>query len=109
MVLDSHVDAHRSTSVCRSGGEPGTDLITRVGLPRAPALARELASVGIESNAVARAIEDLQRSGYRPLHAPLAAPEPSSILRARVARDATCARRIRSHRGSDIPAEEDAT
>jgi hypothetical protein len=43
-----------------------------------------LDGVGIAPNAVARAIEDLKRSGYRPLHARQAA-EPSSIPRARVA------------------------
>jgi hypothetical protein len=85
MNLNLHVDAHSSTSICRAGAEPCTDLIKRAGRPRVPALATELDSVGIEPNAVARAIEDLKRSGYRPLHARLAAPEPPSILRARVA------------------------
>jgi hypothetical protein len=85
MRLDLHVDAHSSTLICRLGAE----LIKRAGLPQVPALARELDSVGIEPNAVARAIEDLTRSGYRPLHARLAAPEPSSILRARVAQGRT--------------------
>ena len=43
---------------------------------------RELAGVlGTTPNTVARAIEDLTRSGYRPLHANLVAPEPSSISR----------------------------
>ena len=85
MDLDLHLDAHSSTSICRPGAEPCTDLIKPAGLPRVPGLARNLDSVGIEPNAVARVIEDLQRSGYRPLHARLATPEPSSILRARVA------------------------
>jgi hypothetical protein len=85
MDLDIHVDAHSSTSIGQPGVEPCTDLIRRAGLPRVPALARQLDSIGIEPNAVARVIEDLKRSGYRPLHARLAAPEPSSILRARVA------------------------
>ena len=84
MDLNLHVDADSSTSICRPGAAPCTDL-KRAGLPRVPALARELDSVGITPNAVARVIEDLQRSGYRPLHARLATPEPSSILRARVA------------------------
>ena len=42
-----------------------------------PALPRELDGVGIAPNAVERAIEDLTRSGYRPLHARLAPPERS--------------------------------
>ena len=50
-----------------------------------PALPGELDGVGITPNAVARAIEDLKRSGYRPLHTRQAAPGPSSIPRARVA------------------------
>ena len=85
MNLNLHVDAHSSTSICRPGAEPCTDLIKRAGRPRVPALARELDSVGIEPNAVARAIEDLQRSGYRPLHTCRGVPELSSIPRARVA------------------------
>jgi hypothetical protein len=86
MNLDLHVDAHSSIPICWSGAEPCTDLIERVDLRRVPARPRELGGVGITSNAVARAIEDLKRSGYRPLHARLAAPGPSSIPRARVAR-----------------------
>jgi hypothetical protein len=91
MDLDLHVDAHNSIPICWSGAEPCTDFIERVDLPQVPALARELSGVGITGNAVARAIEDLKRSGYRPLHARLAAPGPSSIPPARVApaRDAS--------------------
>ena len=58
------------------------------GFPRHHALPRARALAGASSatpEAVGRAIEDLGRSGYRPLHARLTAPEPSSILRARVA------------------------
>jgi hypothetical protein len=84
MDLNLNVDAHDSIPICWWGAEPGTDLIERVDLPRVPARPRELGGVGITSNAVARAIEDLKRSGYRPLHARLAAPGPSSIPRARV-------------------------
>ena len=83
--MDLRVDAHSPTRICRPGAEPCTDLNRRAGRPRVPALARELDSVGIEPNAVARAIEDLQRSGYRPLHTCRGAPELSSIPRARVA------------------------
>jgi hypothetical protein len=85
MDLELHVDAHSSTPICRPGAEPCTDLTERVGVPRAPALTRELGGVGVAPNAVERAIEDLTRSGYRPLHARLATPEGSSIPRARVA------------------------
>ena len=85
MDLVLHVDVHSSTPMCRPGAEPCPDLIERVGLPRVPALTRELDGVGITPNAVGRAIEELRRSGYRPLHARLATPRPSSIPRARVA------------------------
>jgi hypothetical protein len=54
--LDLHVDAHSAIPICRPGAEPCTDLIERI-----------------------------KRSGYRPLHGRLAAPEPSSFPRARVA------------------------
>ena len=83
--MDPHVDAHSPTPIGRPGAEPLTDVIEGGGVPRGPALPRELDGVGITPNAVARAIEDLQRSGYRPLHARLAAPEPSSLPRARAA------------------------
>jgi hypothetical protein len=65
--------------------EPRRDLIERARLPRVPGLPSDLDGVRITRNAVARAIEDLQRSGYRPLHSCRGAPEPSAILRARVA------------------------
>ena len=85
MDLDLHVDVHSSPPMCRPGAEPCPDLIERVGFPRVPALTRELDGVGITPNAVGRAIEELRRSGYRPLHARLATPSSSSIPRARVA------------------------
>jgi hypothetical protein len=75
--MDLHVDARSPTPICRPGAEPLTDVIEGGGLRRSPVLARELDGVGITPNAVARAIEDLRRSGYRPLHARLAAPEAS--------------------------------
>ena len=83
--MDLHMDAHRLIPIRRPGAEPRTDLIERAGLPWGPARPRELDGVGITPNAVTRAIEHLKRSGYRPLHACQAAPEPSSIPRARVA------------------------
>ena len=79
------MDAHSQAQLRSPGAEPRTDLIERAPLPRVPALPRELDGVGITPNAVARAIEDLQRSGYRPLHTCRGAPEFSSIPRARVA------------------------
>ena len=81
--MDLHVTAQTPTR--RPGAPPITDIIEGGGLPWGPALPRELDGVGITPNAVSRAIEDLKRSGYRPLHACQAAPEPSSIPRARVA------------------------
>jgi hypothetical protein len=65
------------TPICRPGAEPLTDVIEGAGLPWGPALPRELDGVGITPSAVARAIEDLQRSGYRPLHA---APDRAGAL-----------------------------
>ena len=79
------MDAHSQARSPSPGAEPCTDLIERAPLPRVPALPRELDGVGITPNAVARAIEDLKRSGYRPLHTCRGAPELSSIPRARVA------------------------
>ena len=81
--MDLHVNAQTPTR--RPGAQPLTDVIEGAGLSGGPALREELDGVGITPNAVARAIEDLTRSGYRPLHARQAAPGPSSIPRARVA------------------------
>ena len=83
--MDLRVDAHSPTPIRRPGAEPLADVIEGGGFPWGPALPRELDGVGIAPNAVERAIEDLTRSGYRPLHARLAPPEGSSIPRARVA------------------------
>jgi hypothetical protein len=85
MDLDFPLDAHGSTPIGRPGAEPCADLIERLGVPRVLAPLAQLAGGDITPNAIARAIEDLKRSGYRPLHAPQAAPGPSSIPRARVA------------------------
>jgi len=79
------MDAHSPALFRSPGAEPRRDLIERAGLPRVPALPRELDGVRITPNAVARAIDDLQRSGYRPLHSCRGAPELSSTPRARVA------------------------
>lgn len=63
--MDLRVDAHSRTPIRRPGAEPLADVIEGGGLPRGPAPPRKLDGVGITPNAVARAIEDLQRSGYR--------------------------------------------
>ena len=79
------VDAYNPTPICQPGVEPLADIVAGGSLPGAPALPRELDGVGIPPNAVERAIEDLTRSGYRPLHARLTPPDRSSIPRACVA------------------------
>jgi hypothetical protein len=82
--MDLRVDAHSRTPIRRPGAEPLADVIEGGGLPRGPAPPRKLDGVGITPNAVARAIED-PAERVPPLHARLAAPEPSSIPRARAA------------------------
>jgi hypothetical protein len=67
--MDLHMDAHRPIPIRRPGAEPPTDVIESSGLTWGSARPRELDGVGITPNAITRAIEDLQRSGYRPLHA----------------------------------------
>ena len=98
------------TPTRRPGAEPLADVIEGGGLPWGPALPRELDGVGIAPNAVERAIEDLTRSGYRPLHARLA-PPGALVDPAGTRRPGT--RRVRrssgSHRGRHTPAEEDVT
>ena len=59
-----HVDAHSPILIRRPLTEPLTHVIEGGGVPRF----RELAGfLGSDPNTVARAIEDLKRSGYRPL------------------------------------------
>jgi len=82
--IDPRTDAHGWVPRTWQGAEPRPDVIERAGLPRAPALLRKLYDVDITPNAIARAIEELKRSGYRPLHGCRAKPESSSIPRARV-------------------------
>lgn len=80
--MDLHVDAHNRTPIRRPVAEPLTNVIEGGGLPRGSALPtiRELAgSSGFNPNAVTRAIEDLNRSGHRPLRPRPAVPQPSSI------------------------------
>lgn len=73
--VDPRVDAHSPTPICWPGAGPLANVIEGSGLLRDPARPREY-GIGITPNAVTRAIEDLTRSGYRPLHARLATPEP---------------------------------
>jgi hypothetical protein len=71
------VDAPRSLPSRRSVTEPLQPVSEGGGVPRIQARSRlpELASFpGITPNTVARAIEDLNRSGYRPLSPPGIAP-----------------------------------
>ncbi len=80
--IDPRIGAHGWIPRPGPGAEPCADLNERAGLPRVPALPRELDGVGVTPDPVARAIEDLKRSGYRPLHARRATPE---LPRGRVA------------------------
>lgn len=72
-------NAHRPIPIRRSLTERRQHVVEG-GLPREPALPNipEVAGVlGITPNAVANAIEVLERSGYRPLHSRRAVPELS--------------------------------
>jgi DNA-binding transcriptional regulator YhcF (GntR family) len=65
-----HVDAHSPILIPRPLTEPLTHVIEGGGVPRDPVRPgiRELAGfLGSDPNTAARAIEDLKRSGYRPL------------------------------------------
>ena len=82
--MDLHLHAHSPTSIRRPVAEPLTNVIEGGGLPRSPARPSipELAdSSGINPNAVTRAIEDVKRSGYRPLRARPAALRPELFAR----------------------------
>jgi hypothetical protein len=68
--MDLHLDTHSPTPIRRPGAEPLTNVFEGGDLPRSPALPsipELLDSSEITPNAVTRAIEDLKRSGYRPL------------------------------------------
>jgi hypothetical protein len=70
VLMPLHVDAHRSLPIGRPLTEPLEHVIESGGVLRDQARpsVRELAGfLGINPNTVARAIEDLKRSGYRPL------------------------------------------
>jgi len=77
------VDAQSPAPIRRQLTEQRKHVIEGGGVPRNQALPsiRELAGfLDINANTVARVIEDLKRSGYRPLP-PLTAAAPSSIPR----------------------------
>ena len=76
------VDAHSPIPVRQPLSEPLERAIQGGGVPRDPARPsiRELAGgLRQQSEYGGRAIEDLKRSGYRPLRPCPEAPEPSSI------------------------------
>jgi len=80
--MSLHVDAHSPLLIRRPLTEPLTHVIEGLGVPRDQARSsiRELGGfLGSNPNTVARTIEDLKRSGYRPLRPRLAAPDPWSI------------------------------
>ena len=109
MTLPMYAD--RPTPICRPGAVL-RDVIEGDGLPGGPAPPRELdgARVTPNANAVAHAIEELRRSGYRPLHARLAAPELSAIPPARGAPGREGWRRSSaSHRGRHPSLEENVS
>ena len=71
--MNLHLDAHSPTSIRRPVVEPLTNVIEGGGLPREqalPSIRARADSPGGDPNAVTRAIEDLKRSGYRPLRPP---------------------------------------
>jgi hypothetical protein len=83
-------DAHRPFPIRRSVTEPLQPVSEGGGVPRnqaRPSLPELAGFPGITPNTVARAIEDLNRSGYRPLHPPGIAPL-SSISVPTATRDA---------------------
>jgi DNA-binding transcriptional regulator YhcF (GntR family) len=89
--MNLHADAHRPTPIRRPMAEAPMNVIKGGGLPRNPALPSipELADFsGGNPNAVTRAIEDLKRSGYRPLRPrpvalrPLSSPGAPPVQRA---------------------------
>jgi len=77
--MSLHVDAHSPLLIRRPLTEPLTHVIEGLGVPRDQARSsiRELGGfLGSNPNTVARTIEDLKRSGYRPLRPRPEAPEP---------------------------------
>lgn len=80
--MDSPMDVHSPTPIRQPVAESRMSVIAGEGLPRDPSLPhiRKLAdSSGVTSGAVARAIEDLKGSGYRPLHPDPTGPQRASI------------------------------
>jgi DNA-binding transcriptional regulator YhcF (GntR family) len=80
--MDSPLDVHSPTPIRQPVAESRMSVIAGEGLARGPSLPsiRELSDPsGATSGAVTRAIEDLKRSGYRPLH-----PDPTGPPRASI-------------------------
>ena len=97
------MDAHSPTPIRRPEAEPLADVIEGGGLPRGPALPRELDGVGIAPNAVVRAIEDLHAER---VPAAACAPGPAGALvdpAGGVAPDATCETEKRQSLGEASP------
>ena len=81
--MDRHVDAHSPIPIRRQLTEPRKHVIEGGSAPRhqvLPSLRELVGFLGITPNTRVRAIEDLTRSGYRPL-LPLTVAAPSSIPR----------------------------
>jgi hypothetical protein len=71
--MDLRADVHSPTPIRRLMATAPTNVITRGGLPREqawPSIGAPVDSPGGDPNAVTRAIEDLKRSGCRPLRPP---------------------------------------
>jgi len=76
------VDAHSPVPFRQQLPEPLEHVIEGGGAPRdqaRPSMRELVGFLGSNSNTAARAIEDLKRSGYRPLRPCPETPEPSSI------------------------------
>ena len=103
------VDAHSPIPIRRPLTQPFTHVMEGGGVPRDPDLpwVRECGGfVGTDPRTVARAIEDLERSGYRPLR--FGAASPSSMSGCSPPRGAS-AETVNgaSFRGAMSPVEED--
>jgi hypothetical protein len=112
MPMRLRVDAYSLIPILRPLTEPLTHLIEGRGVPRDPELpcTREFGGfVGTNPSTVARVIEDLKRSGYRPLRPPENAP--LSSISGCPPPSGTPAETVngRSFGGAINPVEEDAS
>jgi hypothetical protein len=105
-------DAHSLSPIRRQLTEPLTPVIAGGGVPRDPARSgiREFAGFAdANPSTVARVIEDLKQSGYRPLHPPGIAPL-SAMSGCPPPRGAPAETVRGSHSGEPFnPVEEDAS